>query len=52
MEDEIKWECPRCEKLNKAEWAEAMVNYQKCRHCGVTCDVEIVVTVEGVTVIE
>lgn len=52
MSDEIKWECPRCEKINTSEWANAMVEYQKCEHCGITCDVQVTVVLEGVEVIE
>ena len=52
MTDEIKWECPRCEKINTSEWANAMVEYERCEHCNTLCDVHITVVLEGVEVIE
>lgn len=48
----MRWKCPRCEQMNKSEWTDTMVDYQKCNHCEVLCDVQVTMILEGVELIE
>ena len=48
----MSWKCPRCEQMNKSEWPDAIVDYQKCNHCEALCDVQVIMILEGVELIE